>query len=177
MTALSAPATPAADEQALIAVAQASGLPADYQAYLQAFPNGVYAELAGFELTLLEEKAASAAPVAPAPVGPAPVATAEVPEGPVTFDGPLTIGGEGVAGFSIAELAKKTPLYPPIEGIPEELWKGQQCTNCHEWTREALCTQGGTYLAANAERALGKPHPFGAGFKQALKAWAGGGCL
>ncbi|MES2666181.1 MAG: caspase family protein [Pseudomonadota bacterium] len=173
------PAAPPADprEAELIEVARTSGAAADYEAYLAAFPNGTYAELAAFELTML-----AANPPAPAPEA-APVA-AETPEGgavvdepdTLTFATPLTTGGAGVAGLTIEELAKGSPLFAPIEGIPEEMWKGQTCANCHAWTKEALCDQGKTYVSQSGERALTKPHPYGGSFKRALRVWAKGGC-
>ena len=67
-------------------------------------------------------------------------------------------------------------MFAPVEGIPEELWKDQTCSNCHEWTQAALCTQGTTYTTASNERALSKEHPFGGVFKQGLRAWAGADC-
>ncbi len=67
-------------------------------------------------------------------------------------------------------------MFAPIEGIPEELWKDQTCSNCHEWTKEALCAQGTTYTQNNNVRALSKQHPFGGVFKQGLRDWATGKC-
>lgn len=157
------------DEAALIARAQASGAAADYQAYLQAFPQGVFSELARMELaTLAEKPAPPTLPPAP-PTQPAPTLR-------VTYSSPLTTGDPETIGRSIEELARGSPLYPPIEGIPEALWKGQPCSACHTWTRAALCDQSKTYQGSAAERSLTKQHPYGHGFKQNLRAWAQGGC-
>lgn len=164
-------------EIALIETARKSRLAADYEAYLADFPTGIYSELARFELTILA--AASATPPASAApaVAPAGVETnlASEPE-TLTFTTPLTTGDEGVVGLSIEALVKGTPLFPPIEGLPDAAWKGQTCTACHSWTKEALCDQGKTYLAESGERAISKPHPYGSPFKRAMRVWAKGGC-
>ena len=62
-----------------------------------------------------------------------------------------------------------------MEGLPESYWKTQTCSNCHQWTKEALCQQGQTYLTATGEFALDKQHPID-GFKQVLREWAASGC-
>lgn len=168
------PVTPSAQEKTLIDVAQKSGLAADYKAYLAKFPQGIYAELANFELGVLATKAASAPASAPElPV--AALAPLDLPNS-VAFSVPLSTGGPGIEGLSLEQLAKGSPLFPPIEGIPEALWKGQQCSNCHKWTRDALCAQGKTYLDAVTTRALVKEHPYGGMFKQILKVWAEADC-
>ncbi|SPH24125.1 hypothetical protein DEA8626_03174 [Defluviimonas aquaemixtae] len=96
------------------------------------------------------------------------------PDAPIGFTTPLAIGGPEVEGRSIAQLIDGSPLFPPIEGLPEELWKEQKCSACHNWTQEALCEQGKTYQSN--EEALSKQHPLGGGLKRALKAWAAAGC-
>ncbi len=157
-------------ERELIGVAQASGKAVDYQAYLDAFPSGIFAELAAFELDIIAKKAARADQETQVTVAePEPAAD-------VTFDAILASGGDGVIGSSIAQLILGAPLFAPIEGIPEELWKDQTCANCHDWNREALCDQGKTYMKASAERALSKSHPYGGGFKQNVRAWAANEC-
>ncbi len=77
---------------------------------------------------------------------------------------------------SARELSVAEPLFPPVEGLPDEYWKNQHCSNCHEWTRERICTQANTYLSLNMQRSLDKAHPFGGVLKRSLKAWAAGGC-
>ena len=182
-----APKVPTLDEDALIGKAQQSGLAEDYQAYLDAFPKGIYAELAAFELTILAEKAAAAsgqtqtAALAPEPEPepaeePARATVPTAPAGDITFTQPLTIGTTQIIGRSIADLIDGSPLFPPIEGLPEELWKDQKCSNCHAWTQAALCDQGKTYVAANNTRAVEKSHPYGGAFKQTVKSWASTGC-
>lgn len=179
-----APAGPSASEDELFAAAQSSGAAIDYQTYLDVFPQGTYAELAAFELRILKEKAERAA-LAEAEADEATqetaVAQASAPAAPVdlstlTFTTPFPTGGAPIQGLSIQEIVQLAPMFAPIEGIPEELWKDQTCSNCHEWTQEALCTQGTTYTTANNERALSKEHPFGGVFKQGLRAWAGAKC-
>lgn len=187
-TAVAAPqkVTPTANEEQLMSAAQASGTIEDYQAYLDAFPDGVFAELARFEIGTIIAKINKDTDGASPDAGQQqaalePEATPGEPE--VSFDGldisynvPLTRGAAVIVGSSIEELILKTPSFSPIEGIPEELWKDQNCSNCHSWTQEALCTQGETYKNASGERALGKEHPFGGSFKQTLRVWAAGGC-
>jgi len=128
-------------EVELISKAQATGSASDYQGYLEAFPQGTYSELARMELASLAEK-----PPAPAASPPAPTAAPPL-IARLTYSTPLTTGDPETIGRSIEELAKGTPIYPPIEGIPDAMWKGQACSACHTWTRAALCDQSKTYLA------------------------------
>ena len=94
----------------------------------------------------------------------------------ILFSVPLSQVEGALVGRSIKELIAGSPLYPPVEGLPEEFWKAKKCTDCHAWDREILCTQAKTYLELSAQRALGKEHPYGGGFKRTLKTWAAGGC-
>lgn len=178
-----APVDSTADQERLIGIAQSTGTAADYQSYLETYPEGIYAEFAAFELKILAEKAERAQ--APAVVE-EPVVVAALPEASraapapmgseLTFVMPFTSGGNDILGKSIEELVTLSPLFPPIEGLPEELWKDQNCSNCHQWTKEALCTQGTTYVKAGNDNAISKQHPYGGGFKMNLRAWADGGC-
>ena len=176
-----APAGPSAEEQALFEAAQADPSETSWGAYLQAFPQGTFAEFAQQELAALREKNGTD-PVGPGsgdmdkPLPPTPTEHVETP-GIVTFESPLVSEVSEVNGKSIAELIGASPIFPPIEGLPEQLWKGQHCSNCHEWTRERICTQAETYLSLNMQRSLDKAHPFGGALKRNLKAWAAGGCL
>ncbi len=172
--------TPSAEEIAAFNAAQAEGTASAYQDFIAAYPESVFAEAAGIELAALNPPGAGLDPDQP----PAEEvqASAEVPvpaitvTTPVTFRGALVDGGEGIAGRSIAELITATPLYPPIEGLPDEVWKNKQCSTCHQWTQEALCTQAQTYVGANAARSMELEHPLGGPFKVILRAWAEGGC-
>lgn len=178
-----APVDTTKEQERLIAVAQASGAGADFQAYLDAFPEGIYAEFAAFELKIIEEKAAraaAAAQAAPQPQQGDTVVASRAAAAPMgtelTWEMPFTSGGEFLLGKSIEQLVTLSPQFPPIEGLPEELWKDQTCSNCHQWTKEALCTQGQTYVNAGNSEAVSKQHPYGGGFKMNVRSWAEGGC-
>ena len=179
-----APVDTTKEQERLIGIAQSSGTAGDYQAYLDAFPEGIYAEFAVFELKVLAEKAERAAAAAQAPteqqeivVAAAPSRAAPAPMGTeLTWTMPFTSGVDRLIGKSIEELVTLSPLFPPIEGLPEELWKEQSCSNCHQWTKEALCTQGQTYVNAGNNDAVSKQHPYGGGFKMNVRSWAEGGC-
>ena len=170
---------PTADEQQLFETAQADPTEENYAAYLQRYPQGVFAEFAQQELTALRDRngndPAGTGPVETAPLAAAPAEETKTP-GIVTFASPLQADLPEVDGRTIAELIGAAPLFPPIEGLPEALWKDQSCSNCHEWTRERICTQANTYLSLNMQRSLEKEHPFGGVLKRNLKAWAAGGC-
>ena len=161
------------------------------QGLFKEFPAGVFASLAEAEIANLRAKSATAA-AAPAPAPePVPEMEAEVAprpsrslrrstpvgaEGPITFLSPLTRGAKNLEGRTIAEIIEGSPLFPPVEGLPDEYWKDAKCSNCHDWTKEALCDQGQTYLSLKGQSALGKEHPLGGSFKATLREWAGGGC-
>ena len=124
---------------------------------------------------------ASTDPIGPpeeqtAAVAPEPAPESEVEQYVVLFDRPLERGAPEIVGRTIMEVTELSPAFPPIEGLPDAMWKGQTCTNCHQWTRDALCTQAQTYLKESGTRALAKEHPFGGSFKQNLRAWARGDC-
>ncbi|MES2433313.1 MAG: hypothetical protein V4586_05745 [Pseudomonadota bacterium] len=149
----------------LITAAQTSKSAADYQAYLTAYPQGLFVALAQGELALLAlNPPADAAPdLATQLVG-------------LTFNTPFPVG-EHTKGKSIAQLiATATPQFAPIEGLPEEAWRDKSCANCHAWTETSLCDQAKTYTKPEAAEALSKPHPLGETFKIGLKEWALGGC-
>ncbi|SDJ37191.1 caspase family protein [Aliiruegeria lutimaris] len=180
-TAAAAPASaPPSDadarEREMIEAAQISGRIEEYRAYLDAFPTGVFAELATMEMAALAAKGAEPQTVArqPSQVETPPV-TPTAP-GDVTLEALLAHGDPVLNGKSIAMLVDSSPLFPPIPGLPEGVWKNRPCASCHEWTAEALCDQAKTYLADAGTRALSKQHPFGGGFKDVLRNWAGGGC-
>ncbi|MGC1505115.1 MAG: caspase family protein [Sulfitobacter sp.] len=177
------PVDTTAEQERLIGVAQSTGNVADYEAYLAAFPEGIYAEFAAFELKTLAEKverdAAQTETAQTQTAEPVVVASraAAAPMGAeLTFQMPFSNGGAAITGKSIEELVNLSPIFPPIEGLPEELWKDQTCSNCHQWTKDALCTQGTTYVTAADDTAVSKKHPYGGDFKLNLRAWASGGC-
>ncbi|WP_319005223.1 caspase family protein [Leisingera sp. McT4-56] len=167
-------------ETAMFQAAQADGSKAAYEAYLMAYPEGKFAEIAAAEAAALkagagqDPAAGEAAPdIAEKPQAePAKLAEA----GPVTYASPLYSDIAEISGLTIAEVVTRAPSFPPVDGLPDSYWKGQSCGSCHQWTRERLCTQGNTYLSLNMQRSLGKQHPFGGALKQALKSWAAGGC-
>lgn len=171
---------PDASETALFRSAQEEGSLAAYEAYLQSYPTGTYAEMVEVEIAAL--KAGNSTD----PVGegvepePAPATTEPVPvqpeAGPLTFASPLASELEQINGLSFAEIITQSPAFPPVEGLPDSYWKDQACSACHQWNRERLCTQANTYLSLNMQRSLNKQHPFGGVLKRNLKSWAAGGC-
>ncbi len=172
---------PSEAETAMFEATQSDPSIASYQAFLQSYPDGVFSEIVQQELVALEKKAGKdpvgkGVPVevepTPAPAEPAPVESPDV----VTFTQALISDMPQVSGRSIADLILSSPAFPPIEGLPEEYWKDQQCSNCHQWTAERLCTQANSYLSLNMQRSLDKQHPFGGELKRNLKIWAAGGC-
>lgn len=173
---------PSQAEKMMLEAAQADASIAGYEAYLQSYPDGVYGEFARQEIAAMKgnsgtdphvgEDATTAAMPAPDPALPAKVAET----GPVTLASPLVSDLPEVSGRTIAQLIQGSPLYPPVEGLPESYWKGQTCSNCHQWNPERLCQQANTYLSLNAQRSLDKQHPYGGVFKRNLKSWAAGGC-
>jgi hypothetical protein len=115
---------------------------------------------------------AAAPPAAPAPSG---KAAAMRTEDVLRFDQPIPFGPFPVNGKSIKQMIEEySPLFPPIEGLPDELWK-KSCTACHQWNQERLCAQGETY-AKTPRYALRHQHPFGGVYKIALMRWAKSGC-
>jgi hypothetical protein len=113
---------------------------------------------------------AAAPPAAPAPASP----RVARPEETLRFDAPIPFGPFPVNGHSIKEMIEGTPLFAPIEGLDEALWK-KKCTTCHQWNKERLCEQGKTY-AEDPKYVLRQPHPFGGALKIALMRWAISGC-
>jgi hypothetical protein len=116
--------------------------------------------------------AAAPAPAAPQP----PPAAAAAPDSDevVRFDEPLKTGPPPVNGHSLEQLVQGVPLFPPIEGLDESLWK-KNCNTCHKWDRRTLCEQGATYLK-NPKMALRGSHPYGGPEKVAIMQWAKTGC-
>jgi len=96
--------------------------------------------------------------------------------GNVTYDGPLAFGAPEIIGKTFTEILGQSPLYPPIEGLPDAVWKEQTCAGCHQWQRDDLCTQATTYIAANPAQYQEKLHPFGGTLKINLRNWAQNDC-
>lgn len=181
-TAAPAPTSQGPDEAetAMFNAAQQDGSLSAYEAYLQNYPTGTYAEIARTEIAALtagsgtDPEAGGEPEVVAAPAedpGPRPADS-----GPVTYASPLDAEVAALAGKSLAEVVDLSPMFPPIEGLPESYWKEQTCSACHQWNRERLCDQGNTYLSLNMQRSLSKQHPFGGALKRTLKSWAAGGC-
>ncbi|QIE54405.1 caspase family protein [Pikeienuella piscinae] len=151
------------DEAAAFEKARLAGDAVAYRDFLAAFPDGVFAALANAELDAL---GAASTP------GPAP---AQDP-GPISFTALLEAEDAAIAGRSLETLTTSTPHYPPVEGLPESYWKTQECSYCHNWSRQALCDQGDFYNRNAAETPTRIRHPYGGAFKTKLAEWAAGGC-
>ena len=94
----------------------------------------------------------------------------------IEYNVPLTSGPNPVVGNSIENLAKDVPLFSPIEGLDDAIWKGKKCTNCHMWDKKTLCDQGKVYVENEPAHILRKQHPYGGAFKLALRNWSKTGC-
>lgn len=92
----------------------------------------------------------------------------------LTFTQPVPFGAFPVQGKSLKKLAAGTPLFSPIKGLDEELWK-KTCSTCHQWNKERLCAQGKSYVKT-ARHVLRHQHPYGGPYKVALMRWASAGC-
>ena len=180
-----APQGPSENETKMFEATQTNPSISGYQAYLQSYPNGIFAEFATQELAALKESSAAASPTretglaqpqTPTPEPEATESAAAETTDVVTFTQALVSGLPQVSGRSIAELIKSQPLYPPVEGLPDSYWKDQKCSNCHKWTVASICEQANTYLSLNRQRSLSKQHPFGGALKQNLRTWAAAGC-
>jgi hypothetical protein len=90
------------------------------------------------------------------------------------FDQPVPFGASPVRGQTLEQLANGEPLFPPIEGLPENLWK-KTCATCHKWDKAKLCDQGASYVKS-AKGAFRHQHPYGGPYKLALMRWASSGC-
>ncbi len=179
------PSGPSAREQMLYDQAQAAATIEGYQNYLREFPQGMFAEFARTEIAALREKAARAAAAqsagrqtaavqAPDTGTPANVLNGIPSE--VSFLKPLEFGDPAIVGKTLAEVIRSSPIFPPVEGLPDSFWKTKTCSACHQWERTNLCEQAQTYLASETGRALNKEHPFGGTLKRNLAVWAKGGC-
>ena len=101
---------------------------------------------------------------------------AETPSPTVTFGEAFTDVDEVLDGHSIRDLISGSPLYAPIDGLPEALWKKETCSSCHAWTQETLCTQGEFYSKQGLDALERKEHPYGGAFKREVMRWADRGC-
>ncbi|WP_299809438.1 caspase family protein [uncultured Roseibium sp.] len=174
------PVDPVQSERDLIEQARQSGTAEAYRKYLDTFPAGAFSELARLELeTILKSETGTdpiaAAPAASAPQAPASDTPASGPPQVVAFNAPLGVGDPELASRSIAELITGFPRFPPIEGLPEAVWKEKTCASCHQWEQSNLCEQAQNYVA-DKTRTVAKQHPLGGVFKEALGVWAQNGC-
>jgi caspase domain-containing protein len=176
------PVDPVAAERDLIEQARRSGTADAYQAYLEAFPKGAFSELARLELQAIQKNEQRTDPIATPPVAVVSEPGASEPEAPVSgaggavaFNAPLGVGDPEIATRSIAELITGSPRFPPIDGLPEDVWKNKACSSCHQWDQSNLCDQAQTYVADETLK-VSKKHPFGGVFKEALSVWARDGC-
>jgi uncharacterized caspase-like protein len=157
LAALAQTASP--EEEAVFRHAQTTGLFSDYEAYLAQYPTGAFAEAARFEMQWALKSTQSAEA-----------------QTDIRFDTPLISDTPAVHGKSIEMLILGSPLYSPIEGLPEALWKEAVCSDCHGWTKEALCDQGMVYTGIQQSKSLTKEHPYGGAMKAALRTFAVEGC-
>ncbi|MDK3074827.1 caspase family protein [Sedimentitalea sp. JM2-8] len=172
---------PSEAERKMFETAQAEASIAGYESFLKAFPDGVFAEFAAGEIVALRKKNGTdpiGEGVTPAPdtaLAATPPLTVQ-PAETVTFTSAISSELSDLSGKSIADIIKMSPLFPPVDGLPDEYWKDKSCSNCHQWTQDRLCTQANSYLSLNMQRSLDKKHPFGGALKRNLKIWAAGGC-
>jgi len=137
--------------------------------FLQSYPKSMHTDEAQ---TLLKALGKGGSPAA------AHQAVALASAAPPRFTAPFAVGAPEIDGKSMEQLIHGTPAYPPVEGLPAEVWQGKHCTTCHqrEWTQKTLCDQGLFYVKSGETQTLSVKHPFGNAFGTALRGWAASGC-
>lgn len=96
--------------------------------------------------------------------------------GSVSYSAPLAFGDSHIMGRTLSQIIQSSPAYPPIEGLPDAIWKDKTCASCHTWTRQDLCVQANTYVSMDPTKYREKKHPFGGLLKMNLRNWAQNGC-
>lgn len=144
--------------------------------FLRNYPDSPYAD----EARGLVNEALLGVSAVPVPGEDAAAAEAEtelaaVP-GALGFSLPIVSDDPSISGRSIEQIIKGSPKFTPVEGLDDAAWKGQTCSTCHQWTKEALCDQGKFYVGQGEPRTQSKLHPLGGAFKLALFEWAGADC-
>ncbi len=167
-------ATPSAAELGLWQQALSTGEPADLQAFIERYPDSDYAEDArGLLATLGAVPDDSATVAVEEPSSEERSLGASASPG---FEQPIADDAQSDKPRSIKELAEGTPLFSPVEGLPKEYWEGEVCSNCHNWDKASLCTQGEFYTGQERDSSARIQHPYGGFFKKALEQWAADGC-
>ena len=92
----------------------------------------------------------------------------------VKFSEPIKSYGFPVQGHSLEQLVHGVPTFPPIEGLPDDVWK-KSCDSCHNWNQQTLCQQAMIY-AQDVKMTMRKKHPYGGPEKLAMRNWAEHGC-
>lgn len=95
---------------------------------------------------------------------------------PISFYDPLVVGSAIIVGRSLQELSQGNPLFSPIEGLPDEFWRGKSCSDCHSWSQSNLCSQGKFYTRQAGEEFGFGQHPYGGTFRENVMHWAAAGC-
>ena len=166
-------AAAASDEAHLWETVRVSGDPVQIKLFLKAYPDTAHRA----EAETLLVGVMPAVPAGQAAVGEVDGAlAAEIAAAEVTFSGPIVAGTVEIVGRSIEALVATEPRYSPIPGLPDEAWTGAKCTDCHQWTKAALCDQGKFYVKQPDLTALETQHPLGGAFKLTLRRWAELGC-
>ena len=117
---------------------------------------------------------AAMAPTAPPQAVPPPSTSKTAEQEIVRYAQPIPFGGYPVQGKSLEELVHGIPLFPPIEGLPDNVWH-KTCNNCHNWNQQTLCQQAMIY-AQDVKMTMRKQHPYGGPEKLAMRNWAQHGC-
>ncbi len=166
-------AAAASDEEHLWSTVSTSRDPVQIKLFLKAYPDTAHRA---------EAEVLLSAVMPPVPEGQAGIAEVDattqsaIAVADVTFSGPITAGSADIAGASIEALIATGPKFAPIPGLPDEAWVGLHCSDCHQWTKTALCDQGKFYLKQTPLVALVNQHPLGGDFKLTLRRWADLGC-
>ena len=162
----------ASDEEHLWGTVAGSRDPVQIKLFLKAYPKTAHRPEAEALLAALVPPPTAMAN--PAEIDPSLRAAIEAEA--VTFSGKLKLGTVDIVGKSIEALIGSSPLYSPIDGLPKEAWSGKTCSDCHQWTKPALCDQGKFYVKEEPSVAMVTQHPLGGAFKLTLRQWAAGGC-
>lgn len=147
-----------ASDRKAFALALEKGTEQAYQTYLRNYPGGVFVSLVKRRLAELQSVKTG---------------STEYQHG---FDQPWSGEKYNPEQLSLRQLTNDLALYPPYKGLSVKRWATITCTECHDWTKRALCTQGRSYIDSGGSELTRSKHPYGGFFKRGIKVWASQGC-